>query len=79
LPCRTGVGIPTDQLEAIFTPFVQVGRTLYNPQEGTGLGLSISRQLARGMGGDLVASSEVGVGTIVTLTLPLARQDASAE
>lgn len=66
----TGIGIPGDQLEAIFTPFVQVGRTLASPKEGTGLGLSISRQLARGMRGDLVASSSPEAGTTLTLTLP---------
>jgi PAS domain S-box-containing protein len=68
----TGIGIPADQLEAIFTPFVQVGRTLASPKEGTGLGLSISRQLARGMHGDLVASSSPGAGATLTLTLPRA-------
>ena len=67
----TGIGIPPDQLEAIFIPFVQVRRTLSTPKEGTGLGLSISRQLARGMHGDLVASSCEGCGTTFTLTLPL--------
>ncbi len=68
----SGIGIPADQMEAIFTPFVQVGRRLSSPQEGTGLGLPISRELARGMGGDLVVTSELGHGTTVTLTLPLA-------
>ena len=47
----TGVGIPADKLEAIFEPFVWVGRSLSSPSEGTGLGLAISRDLARGMGG----------------------------
>jgi PAS domain S-box-containing protein len=70
----TGVGIPSHQLEAIFTPFVQVRRKLSSPQEGTGLGLSISRQLARGMRGDLVALSREGLGTTFTLTLPLPAQ-----
>lgn len=68
----SGIGIPADQMEAIFTPFVQVGRRLSSPQEGTGLGLPISRELARGMGGDLVVTSKIGHGTTVTLTLPLA-------
>jgi len=68
----TGIGIPSDKLQAIFEPFVQVGRSLNSPGEGTGLGLAISRDLARGMGGDLTAASEEGKGSVFTLTLPLA-------
>jgi PAS domain S-box-containing protein len=68
----TGVGIPSDQLERIFEPFVQVGRSLTQGHQGTGLGLAISRDLARGMGGDIVASSELGKGSQFRLTLPRA-------
>ena len=66
----SGIGIPADQLERIFEPFVQVRADLTRPQEGTGLGLAISRDLARGMGGELTAESEVAVGSTFTLTLP---------
>ena len=66
----TGVGIPADKLEAIFEPFVQLGRELHAPIGGTGLGLSISRGLARAMGGDLTATSELGKGSTFTVTLP---------
>ena len=68
----TGRGIPADQLEKIFEPFVQVERGLNRPADGTGLGLSIARDLAEGMGGTLVAESSPGVGSSFTLTLPRA-------
>jgi PAS domain S-box-containing protein len=66
----TGSGIPQDQLDAIFEPFVQVGRTLTSHREGAGLGLAISRDLARAMGGDLTVTSKLGVGSEFTLSLP---------
>ena len=69
----TGIGIPADKLQAVFEPFVQIGRSLNSPGEGTGLGLAISRDLARGMGGDLTAESTPGEGSVFTLTLARAR------
>ena len=66
----TGIGIPADKLEAIFDPFVQVRSDLTRPHEGTGLGLAISRDLARGMGGDLLVESTVGGGSTFTLRIP---------
>ena len=68
----TGRGIAAEQLRTIFEPFVQVGQRLIGSDEGTGLGLAISRDLARGMGGDLVAESTIGVGSLFTLTMPFA-------
>ena len=67
----TGRGIPRDKLSSIFDPFVQVDAGHSRATEGTGLGLSISRELARGMSGDLVVESAVGIGSTFTLTLPL--------
>jgi PAS domain S-box-containing protein len=69
----TGVGIPQERLEDVFEPFVQVDVSHARRTEGTGLGLAISRDLARGMGGDLRARSEQGVGSSFTLTLPKGR------
>jgi PAS domain S-box-containing protein len=66
----TGPGIAADQLDAIFEPFVQVGRALNRPHEGTGLGLAIARDLARAMGGDLTVESDAGSGATFTLLLP---------
>jgi PAS domain S-box-containing protein len=70
----TGSGIPEDKLDAIFEPFVQVGRTLTNRGEGAGLGLAISRDLARGMGGDITVDSREGVGSEFKLILPADQQ-----
>jgi PAS domain S-box-containing protein len=68
----TGIGIPADKLEFIFQPFAQVSAGFTRTAGGTGLGLAISRDLARGMGGDLVAESTLGEGSVFTLTLPAA-------
>jgi signal transduction histidine kinase len=64
----TGCGIPADQLEAVFEPFVQI-KTTGAVSSGTGLGLSISRRLARAMGGSLTAESVLGKGSTFTLRL----------
>jgi PAS domain S-box-containing protein len=69
----TGVGIPVERLEAIFEPFVQLGSDRTTVGQGTGLGLAISRELARSMGGELTAVSDVGVGSVFTLALPGAK------
>jgi len=66
----TGRGIAADQLERVFEPFVQVGPSLSKGSEGSGLGLAISREFARGMGGDLTLTSELGVGSTFILVLP---------
>jgi PAS domain S-box-containing protein len=73
----TGRGIPADKIEAVFEPFVQVRSSKVSTSEGTGLGLAISRNLARGMGGDLTATSEVGAGSTFVLTLPAENPESS--
>jgi len=75
----TGRGIPPDKLDAVFEPFVQLDSGLTRTTDGTGLGLAISRGLARGMGADITVRSKVGVGSVFTLTLPLARPGGSGK
>jgi len=66
----TGTGIPEERLEAVFSPFTQLGRTLNSADTGIGLGLAISRELAQAMGGDVTVVSQVNVGSTFTLSLP---------
>jgi signal transduction histidine kinase len=72
-----GPGIPSDKLEAVFEPFVQLDRGLTRTTEGTGLGLAISRGLARGMGAEVTLRSQPGIGSVFTLVLPLVRTRAT--
>ncbi|HTS52723.1 MAG TPA: ATP-binding protein [Burkholderiales bacterium] len=65
----TGIGIPADRVEAVFEPFTQAESSTARRFGGTGLGLTISRRFARGLGGDIVAHSEVGKGSVFVVTL----------
>jgi osomolarity two-component system sensor histidine kinase SLN1 len=67
----TGPGIPPEQQQMIFEPFVQGDLGLSRKYGGTGLGLSICAQLAALMGGEISLDSEVGVGSKFTMRLPL--------
>ncbi len=71
----TGPGIPPEDQETIFMPFVQAdaGQQL---TEGTGLGLSISQQFSQLMGGQLTIESQIGEGSIFRLLLPVVVADA---
>jgi signal transduction histidine kinase len=68
----TGIGIPPEHLERIFSPFVQAEQGHTRRNDGTGLGLTICRRLARLMRGDVVVESALGEGSTFTLWLPAA-------
>lgn len=65
----TGCGISPEDVKKLATPFVQVG-SKEGRKGGTGLGLSICRRLANAMGGGMSISSELGKGTIFTISIP---------
>ncbi len=67
----TGVGIPADHLNDIFQPFSQVDTSNTRRYGGTGLGLTISRSYCELMGGSLMVTSTVNVGSIFTVLLPV--------
>ena len=67
----TGVGIPQEQQEHLFRPFVQADATTTRRYGGTGLGLSICHQLVELMHGSLSLQSIVGMGTRLEASIPL--------
>ncbi|MFO1435134.1 MAG: PAS domain S-box protein [Gammaproteobacteria bacterium] len=68
----TGIGIKPEDVAELFQPFRQVDGSLARRYEGSGLGLAICKHLVNGLGGDISVSSEFGVGSTFTVTLPLA-------
>src|SRR5450756_1573607 len=69
----SGRGIPADQLERVFDRFHRVEDPMLMTTGGTGLGLFLARELVHGMGGALVATSTLGVGSVLRFTLPTLR------
>jgi two-component system, OmpR family, sensor histidine kinase BaeS len=67
----TGTGIDEDELPHIFDRFWR-GRRASSQTSGSGIGLAIAAELALAHGGRLTANSQIGRGTRMTLTLPLA-------
>ena len=66
----TGHGIKEEDLEKLFSEFMQIDTKRNRGMEGTGLGLAITKQLCVAMGGDIQVKSEYGVGSIFTVIIP---------
>ena len=63
-----GIGIPSDEIEAVFERFRRGSNA--SEEVGSGLGLSVVKLLVEGMGGSLALRSELGVGSCFTVQLP---------
>jgi signal transduction histidine kinase len=67
----TGIGIPKEELENIFTEFRQVGTALTREFTGTGLGLNITKKFVEMHGGRIWVESELGKGSTFFFSIPL--------
>lgn len=71
-----GVGIAARDLERIFEPFAQVGRSqMTDKAGGTGLGLTVARNIAERHGGRIAVESTVGEGSLFRVVLPALQRD----
>jgi PAS domain S-box-containing protein len=66
----TGIGIPEENIPALFKEYFRIGQASYEQVEGTGLGLAFIKQLIGMHGGQIQVKSQVGIGSIFTVTLP---------
>jgi len=67
----TGIGIPPDKIDHLFTEFRQTDATIATEYGGTGLGLSISRKFVEMHGGRIWVESEPGRGSAFIFEIPL--------
>jgi two-component system phosphate regulon sensor histidine kinase PhoR len=70
----TGIGIPADQLERIFERFYQVDGSARRKYGGVGLGLALVKEIVDLHRGQVIVTSQVGVGSTFTITLPICEQ-----
>lgn len=70
----TGIGLPEDQLDALFEPFFQLDGSSSRQFGGTGLGLSICKSLVELMGGTIWAVPNAGQGALFKFTTSAKRE-----
>jgi signal transduction histidine kinase len=67
----TGIGIPADKIESLFTEFKQTDATIASEYGGTGLGLAITKKFIEMHGGRIWVESELGKGSVFIFEVPL--------
>ena len=72
----TGIGIPENQVEKIFDPFVQVDGSYTRQSEGTGIGLALAQLIVQRMGGQILVQSDEGIGSTFSFSIEVKSAEA---
>ncbi|MBJ2135549.1 PAS domain-containing protein [Paraglaciecola chathamensis] len=75
----TGIGMDKKAMDKLFSRFSQADDSITRKYGGTGLGLSITQSLVHLMGGQISADSEINKGTVIRVTLPLTKAQATED
>ena len=67
----TGIGVPEDQVDRIFAPFVQADMSTTRKYGGSGLGLAVCRRMTEALGGRIWFESNRGEGSVFSFEIPL--------
>jgi signal transduction histidine kinase/CheY-like chemotaxis protein len=74
----SGIGIPSDKIDTIFDPFIQVSNDTARKYGGTGLGLTIIKKIINIMNGNIQVKSKLDVGTKFIVTIPFTKGNADS-
>ena len=75
----TGIGIRPEQFSEIFEPFRQLDNAYTKRYAGTGLGLAITKKQVVALGGNVTVQSEVGKGSMFSISLPVTVASGASE
>jgi two-component system CheB/CheR fusion protein len=74
----SGIGIPSDKIDVIFDPFIQVSNDTARKYGGTGLGLTIIKKIINIMNGQIEVKSKLNIGTKFIVNLPFAKGNSNS-